>query len=187
VRYKEGNPRLLCRIVSRSVDAISCQTLLSPSRICPKRFAGSVGIRVLAFLASIEPTFWIIALNVKERDFRYVIPFLGFWFSLGCMSHWSGWARAPSARSGNCFIPSTQWSAFPLVHSRRSTPLYLPDLAVSVVVAGLFLWFGIHRLLKTGEALPTLFEFSLGRHSRRLCHSVRTRGRNFTVDCAQAR
>ena len=96
--------------------------------------------------------------------------------------------RHPRGAAATLFPqPNGQWSAFPLVHSRRPTPLYLPDLAVSVVVAGLFLWFGIHRLLKTGEALPTLFEFSLGRHSRRFCHSVRTRGRNFTVDCAQAR
>ena len=31
---------------------------------------------VLAFLASLGPGLWITALNVKYRDFRYVIPFL---------------------------------------------------------------------------------------------------------------
>src|SRR6201987_3915299 len=31
---------------------------------------------LLAFLASIGPALWITALNVKYRDFRYVIPFI---------------------------------------------------------------------------------------------------------------
>ena len=31
---------------------------------------------VLAFLASLGPALWITALNVKYRDFRYVIPFI---------------------------------------------------------------------------------------------------------------
>ena len=31
---------------------------------------------VLAFLASLGPGLWITALNVKYRDFRYVIPFI---------------------------------------------------------------------------------------------------------------
>src|SRR5207244_3870024 len=31
---------------------------------------------VLAFVASIGPALWITSLNVKYRDFRYIIPFL---------------------------------------------------------------------------------------------------------------
>ena len=31
---------------------------------------------LLAFFASIGPALWITALNVKYRDFRYVIPFI---------------------------------------------------------------------------------------------------------------
>src|ERR1700740_1531352 len=31
---------------------------------------------LLAFLASIGPALWITALNVKYRDFRYIIPFI---------------------------------------------------------------------------------------------------------------
>ena len=31
---------------------------------------------MLAFLASLGPGLWITALNVKYRDFRYVIPFI---------------------------------------------------------------------------------------------------------------
>ena len=31
---------------------------------------------VFAFLASIGPSLWITALNVKYRDFRYVVPFI---------------------------------------------------------------------------------------------------------------
>ena len=31
---------------------------------------------VVAFLASMGPALWITALNVKYRDFRYLIPFI---------------------------------------------------------------------------------------------------------------
>jgi hypothetical protein len=31
---------------------------------------------LLAFFASVGPALWITALNVKYRDFRYVIPFI---------------------------------------------------------------------------------------------------------------
>src|SRR5215469_16442207 len=34
------------------------------------------GIVVLAFVASTGPALWITALNVRYRDFRYVIPFI---------------------------------------------------------------------------------------------------------------
>ena len=34
------------------------------------------GFVLFAFLASIGPALWITALNVKYRDFRYVIPFI---------------------------------------------------------------------------------------------------------------
>ena len=31
---------------------------------------------IAAFLASIGPSLWITALNVRYRDFRYIIPFI---------------------------------------------------------------------------------------------------------------
>jgi lipopolysaccharide transport system permease protein len=34
------------------------------------------GFVLMAFLASLGPGLWITALNVKYRDFRYVIPFI---------------------------------------------------------------------------------------------------------------
>ena len=34
------------------------------------------GFVALAFLASLGPGLWITALNVKYRDFRYIIPFV---------------------------------------------------------------------------------------------------------------
>ena len=34
------------------------------------------GFVFLAFLTSLGPSLWITALNVKYRDFRYVIPFI---------------------------------------------------------------------------------------------------------------
>ena len=40
------------------------------------RIAGSPGVCPAGFLASVGPALWITALNVKYRDFRYVIPFI---------------------------------------------------------------------------------------------------------------
>ena len=34
------------------------------------------GFVLLAFLAALGPSLWVTAVNVKYRDFRYVIPFL---------------------------------------------------------------------------------------------------------------
>ena len=57
---------------------------------------------VFAFLASIGPALWITALNVKYRDFRYIMPFIvqfGFFLSpvgfstsrVPVVWHWHGW------------------------------------------------------------------------------------------------
>ena len=64
---------------------------------------------VLAFLASIGPALWITALNVKYRDFRYVIPFIvqfGLYVSpVGFSSQRRAGAMAAAS------IRSTRWSA----------------------------------------------------------------------------
>jgi lipopolysaccharide transport system permease protein len=36
------------------------------------------------------------------------------------------------------------------------TPIYLPGLLASIIVAGFFLWFGIHRFRKTERSFADL-------------------------------
>ena len=49
---------------------------------------------VMAFLASLGPGLWITALNVKYRDFRYIIPFIvqfGLYVAIGIqLKHCAG-------------------------------------------------------------------------------------------------
>jgi lipopolysaccharide transport system permease protein len=63
---------------------------------------------VLTFLASIGPSLWFTGLNVRFRDFGYIIPFV---VQFGCTSR--RWVSAPAwyLSSGACSIPSTRWSA----------------------------------------------------------------------------
>ena len=64
---------------------------------------------VLAFLASLGPALWITALNVKYRDFRYVIPFI---VQFGLYVSPVGFSSSQSCRrNGACCTRLTRWSA----------------------------------------------------------------------------
>jgi len=112
---------------------------------------------ILAFLASIGPALWITALNVKYRDFRYVIPFIvqfGLYVSpVGFSSSIipEEWRFVYSLNPMVGVIDGFRWCIL-----GGQSPLHLPDLAVSVAVAGFFLWFGIHRFRKTERSFADL-------------------------------
>jgi len=112
---------------------------------------------MLAFLASIGPALWITALNVKYRDFRYVIPFIvqfGLYVSpVGFSSSIipEEWRFVYSLNPMVGVIDGFRWCIL-----GGQSPLHLPDLAVSVAVAGFFLWFGIHRFRKTERSFADL-------------------------------
>jgi lipopolysaccharide transport system permease protein len=112
---------------------------------------------MLAFLASIGPALWITALNVKYRDFRYVIPFIvqfGLYVSpVGFSSSVipEEWRFVYSLNPMVGVIDGFRWCIL-----GGQSPLHLPDLAVSVAVAGFFLWFGIHRFRKTERSFADL-------------------------------
>jgi lipopolysaccharide transport system permease protein len=112
---------------------------------------------MLAFLASIGPALWITALNVKYRDFRYVIPFIvqfGLYVSpVGFSSSVipEEWRLLYSLNPMVGVIDGFRWCIL-----GGQSPLHLPDLAVSAVVAGFFLWFGIHRFRKTERSFADL-------------------------------
>jgi lipopolysaccharide transport system permease protein len=101
---------------------------------------------LLAFVASIGPALWITALNVKYRDFRYVIPFIvqfGLYVSpVGFSSTVvpEKWRLLYSLNPMVGVIDGFRWCVL-----SGQSPLYLPGLAASVCVGAFFLWFGLHR------------------------------------------
>jgi lipopolysaccharide transport system permease protein len=112
---------------------------------------------VLAFFASMGPALWITALNVKYRDFRYVIPFIvqfGLYVSpVGFSSSVvpEQWRLFYSLNPMVGVIDGFRWCIL-----SGQSPVYLPGLAASVVVAAFFLWFGIHRFRNTEKTFADL-------------------------------
>ena len=112
---------------------------------------------LLAFLASIGPALWITGLNVKYRDFRYVIPFIvqfGLYVSpVGFSSSVipEEWRLPYSLNPMVGVIDGFRWCIL-----GGQSPVYLPGLAASALVAAFFLWFGIHRFRKSERSFADL-------------------------------
>lgn len=115
------------------------------------------GFVLLAFAASMGPALWLTALNVKYRDFRYVIPFivqLGLYVSpVGFSSQIvpEEWRLLYSLNPMVGVIDGFRWSIL-----GGQSPLYLPGLAISLVVVAFFLWFGVRRFRKTEKSFADL-------------------------------
>jgi lipopolysaccharide transport system permease protein len=101
---------------------------------------------VMAFLASLGPGLLITALNVKYRDFRYVIPFIvqiGLYVSpVGFSSAVipDEWRLLYSLNPVVGVIEGFRWAIL-----RGESPLYLPGFFLSWIVIAFFLWLGIHQ------------------------------------------
>jgi lipopolysaccharide transport system permease protein len=112
---------------------------------------------LLAFLASMGPALWITALNVKYRDFRYIIPFIvqfGLYVSpVGFSSNVipEEWRLVYSLNPMVGVIDGFRWCIL-----GGQSQLYLPSLAGSVCVGVFFLWFGIHRFRSTEKSFADL-------------------------------
>jgi lipopolysaccharide transport system permease protein len=112
---------------------------------------------LFAFVASIGPALWITALNVKYRDFRYVIPFivqLGLYVSpVGFSSQVvpEQWRLLYSLNPMVGVIDGFRWCIL-----GGQSELHLPSLAAGLVVAATFLWFGIRRFRKTEASFADL-------------------------------
>lgn len=106
---------------------------------------------VLAVLSSLGPALLITALNVKYRDFRYIIPFivqfglyvspvgfssalipvnLRFWYSLNPLVG---------------IIDGFRWCLL-----GDASPIYIPGFLASLAIVSFFLWFGV-RYFRTTE------------------------------------
>jgi lipopolysaccharide transport system permease protein len=112
---------------------------------------------VFAFLTSIGPSLWITAVNVKYRDFRYIIPFIvqfGLYVSpVGFSSSIvpEKWRLLYSLNPMVGVIDGFRWCIF-----GRQSILYLPGLAMGLTVTAFFLWFGVHQFRKFEKSFADL-------------------------------
>src|SRR5437762_8686248 len=112
---------------------------------------------VLALLASLGPGLWITALNVKYRDFRYVIPFVvqfGLYvspvgFSSGVIP--GDWRLLYSLNPMAGVIDGFRWCVL-----GAGSRLYWPGFVVSIAAAAFFLWSGISRFRKMENTFADL-------------------------------
>lgn len=112
---------------------------------------------VLAVLASLGPGLWIAALNVKYRDFRFVIPFIlqiGLYispvgFSTSIIPE--QWRLLYSLNPMVGVIDGFRWCVL-----GGASPLYGPGFGLSLVVIVFFLWLGIRRFRNTEKTFADL-------------------------------
>ncbi len=104
---------------------------------------------LVAFLASWGPGLWITSLNVKYRDFRYIIPFIvqfGLYVSpVGFSSSVipEQWRLVYSLNPMVGVIDGFRWCIL-----GGDSPLYLPGFLLSLLVVAFFLWLGVSQFRK---------------------------------------
>ncbi|MGE3914223.1 MAG: ABC transporter permease [Hyphomicrobiaceae bacterium] len=105
---------------------------------------------LLAILASIGPALWITALNVKYRDFRYIIPFIVQFGLYVSPVGFSGavvpekWRLLYSLNPVVGVIDGFRWCLL-----GGESQIYWPGLMLSLGVVVFFLWFGIRYFRAT--------------------------------------
>jgi lipopolysaccharide transport system permease protein len=111
----------------------------------------------LGLVASIGPSLWVAALNVKYRDFRYAIPFLlqaGLYISpIGFSSSVvpEEWRLLYSLNPMVGVIDGFRWGLL-----GGDSPLYLPGFTMSITIALLSLWYGTRQFRRTERAFADL-------------------------------
>ncbi len=112
---------------------------------------------LLAFLAVLGPALWIGALNVKYRDFRYVIPFIvqfGMYVSpVGFSSSVipDQWRLAYSLNPMVGIIDGFRWCIL-----GAESHIHWPGFWIGMAVVALFLWIGLHRFRATERAFADM-------------------------------
>lgn len=111
---------------------------------------------VLAIVASLGPSLWITALNVKYRDFRYIIPFivqLGLYVSpVGFSSTVipAEWRAVYSLNPIVCVIDGFRWCIL------GQTAFYWPGFLIGLTESLLVLWIGIRQFRKVEKSFADL-------------------------------
>jgi lipopolysaccharide transport system permease protein len=111
----------------------------------------------IAFVASLGPALWVTALNVKYRDFRYVIPFI---VQIGLYVSPVGFSSS--------VIPD-QWRFFYSINPMvgvidgfrwcilgGENQIYVPGFLLSIGVSGTLLWLGLHQFRKMEHSFADL-------------------------------
>jgi lipopolysaccharide transport system permease protein len=112
---------------------------------------------LMAFLASLGPGLWITALNVKYRDFRYIIPFIvqfGLYVSpVGFSSAVvpEEWRLLYSLNPVVGVIDGFRWAIL-----GGESRLYLPGFLLSWGLIVFFLWLGIRQFRKMEKSFADL-------------------------------
>jgi lipopolysaccharide transport system permease protein len=105
---------------------------------------------LLAFAAALGPGLWLCALNVKYRDFRYIVPFIvqfGLYISpVGFSSSVvpEQWRLLYSLNPMVGVIDGFRWCLL-----RGGAGLYWPGFALSVGLTALLLWSGLRYFRRT--------------------------------------
>jgi lipopolysaccharide transport system permease protein len=112
---------------------------------------------VLAFLASLGPGLWVTALNIKYRDFRFVVPFIvqfGLYISpVGFSSNIvpDKWRYIFSVNPIVGIIDGFRWCIL-----GGQGGIYVPGVCWSVTATAIFLWFGIRQFRKVERRFADL-------------------------------
>ncbi|MCX7140581.1 MAG: ABC transporter permease [Proteobacteria bacterium] len=112
---------------------------------------------LMAFLASLGPGLWITALNVKYRDFRYVIPFIvQFGLYLSPVGFSSSvvpveWRLLYSLNPVVGVIDGFRWAIL-----GGESSLYLPGFLLSWGGIAFFLWIGIRKFRRMEKSFADL-------------------------------
>lgn len=151
-------PRLLIPSASVAVALVDFLVNLAMLAVLMIWFAYMPGWRVvflpvfvlLAVVASLGPALWLTALNVKYRDFRYVIPFIvqfGLYVSpVGFSSsvipeNWRFWY---SLNPMVGVIDGFRWCLL-----GSESQLYMPGFLTSLGIVAIFFWFGVRYFRAT--------------------------------------
>jgi lipopolysaccharide transport system permease protein len=151
-------PRLIIpagAVITSLVDLLISAVMLGVLMICFRfmpdwRVLTLPFFTLMAFLAALGPGLLLTALNVKYRDFRYVIPFIvqfGLFISpVGFSSDVvpANWRLLYSLNPIVGVIDGFRWAI-----CRGSAQLYIPGFILSVIVIAFFLWIGIWYFRKT--------------------------------------
>jgi lipopolysaccharide transport system permease protein len=103
----------------------------------------------LAFCASVGPSLWLTSLNVKFRDFRYIVPFIvqfGLYVSpVGFSSSAvpAQWRLLYSLNPMVGVIDGFRWCIL-----RGQSSIYPMGFLISIAVITFFFWFGVHQFRK---------------------------------------
>jgi len=111
----------------------------------------------LAVAASLGPALWITALNVKYRDFRYIIPFIlqfGLYVSpVGFSSNVIAeeWRMLYSLNPVVGVIDGFRWCLL-----GDESRLYWPGFLLSLGVVAFFFWYGVRYFRRTEKTFADL-------------------------------